>query len=152
VRDAPAEGLEDRGAAQLHRPAAVQLWLRLQARRIESHDRGAQVTRYFILLGLTACAARQKTDELIPAAKSIAIYSAGGSVVSGVIDPIVLGTRRLHLPATATAINLYQDNQSLKWFTVESTQENKNDPASEKYKLIGLPALKAQELQFKYGL
>ena len=45
--------------------------------------------RQLCLVGLlAACAGRQKAaDDLIPVAKSIAIYSAGGSVVSGVIDP-----------------------------------------------------------------
>jgi hypothetical protein len=109
--------------------------------------------RYLILLGSTDCAMRQRTaEELIPAVKSIAIYSAGGSVVSGVVDPVALGTRRLRLPATATAITLSQDNQSLKWFTTETTQENKNDPASDKYKLVGVPGLKPQELKFNYAL
>ena len=41
----------------------------------------------FCLFGSTACAGRQKAAEgMIPVAKSITIYSAGGSVVSGVID------------------------------------------------------------------
>ena len=72
----------------------------------------------FVVIGSAACAGRQKPVEgMIPVAKSITIYSAGGSVVSGVIDPAALGARRLRLPATAVAINLDQDNQSLKWFT-----------------------------------
>jgi hypothetical protein len=92
---------------------------------------------------------------MTPAAKSIVIYSAGGSVVSGVIDPAVLGTRRLRVPATAAAINLYQDNQSLKWFTIQTIQETKNDATpsgGEKYKLVGVPSLKPGELKFNYAL
>ena len=105
---------------------------------------------YLLLLGAAACASRQRTaEEMTPAATNIAIYSAGGSVVSGVIDPATLGTRRIHLPATAAAINLSQDNQSLKWFTTQAIQEPKSD---EKYKLVGLPALKAGELKFNYAL
>jgi hypothetical protein len=58
----------------------------------------------FFLLGSTACAGRQKAAEnMIPVAKAITIYSAGGSVVSGVIDSAALGARRLRLPATVAA-------------------------------------------------
>ena len=61
-----------------------------------------------------ACAGRQKAaDDIIPVAKSIAVYSAGGSVVSGVIDSAALGARRLRLPSTVAAINLSQGDQSL---------------------------------------
>jgi hypothetical protein len=105
-----------------------------------------------VLLTSAACASWQRTsEEMTPAAKSIAIYSAGGSVVSGVIDPVELGARRLRLPATAAAINLSQDNQSLKWFTIQSLPE-KSDATTDKYKLVGLPALKPQALKFTYAL
>jgi hypothetical protein len=86
---------------------------------------------------------------MIPAAKAITIYSAGGSVVSGVIDSAALGPRRLRLPATVTAINLSQGDQSLKWFTVQAIQEPKKDAP---YKLIGLPSLNPGELTFDYAL
>ena len=111
---------------------------------------------YLILFGAAACAGRQRTaEEMAPTAKSIAIYSAGGSVVSGVVDPAVLGTRRLRLPASAAAINLSQDSQSLKWFTVQTIQDTKNDatpPGGEKYKLVGIPSLNPGELKFNYAL
>jgi hypothetical protein len=103
-----------------------------------------------VLLGSTACAGRQKAAEgMIPVAKAITIYSAGGSVVSGVIDSAALGARRLRLPATVAAINLSQGDQSLKWFTVQAIQENKKDAT---YKLIGLPSLNPGELKFDYAL
>jgi len=99
-----------------------------------------------LLLGSAACAGTQESSEdMTPVAKSITIYSAGGSVVSGVIDPAVLGPRRLRLPATAAAINLSQGDQSLKWFTVEAKKEAT-------YKLIGLPSPNPQELKFTYAL
>jgi hypothetical protein len=101
-----------------------------------------------LALGAAACAGRQKGDDMIPVAKAITIYSAGGSVVSGVIDPAALGARRLRLPATVAAINLAQGDQSLKWFTVQAIQEAKE----ETYKLIGLPALSPGELKFDYAL
>lgn len=104
----------------------------------------------FFLLGSAACAGRQKTaNDMIPVAKSITIYSAGGSVVSGVIDSGALGARQLRLPATVTAIHLSQADQSLKWFTVEPVQEAKKDVT---YKLIGLPSLNLGELEFNYAL
>ena len=113
------------------------------------------------LLG-SACAGRQKaTDGMIPVAKSITIYSAGGSVVSGVVDSTALGSRRLRLPATAATINLTQGDESLKWFTVQAVQEPKKDKDKDKdrdkdkevtYKLVGLPSLKAGELKFEYAL
>ena len=104
----------------------------------------------FWLLGSMACAGRQKAAEgMIPVAKAITIYSAGGSVVSGVIDSAALRARRLRLPATVAAINLSQGDQSLKWFTVQAIQEAKKDAA---YKLIGLPALNPGELRFDYAL
>jgi hypothetical protein len=104
----------------------------------------------FFLLGSTACAGRQKAAEgMIPVAKAITIYSAGGSVVSGVINSAALGSRRLRLPATVAAINLSQGDQSLKWFTVQAIQEAKKDAT---YKLIGLPSLNPGELKFDYAL
>jgi hypothetical protein len=92
---------------------------------------------------------------MVPVAKSIIIYSAGGSVVSGVIDPAAVGARRLRLPATVQAINLSQSDQSLKWFTVQAVQETKRDATDgpkDGHKLIGLPPLKPGELKFNYAL
>jgi hypothetical protein len=104
------------------------------------------------LLGSAACAGPQKPAEvMVPVAKSITIYSAGGSVVSGVIDPAAVGARRLRLPATVTAINLSQRDQSLKWFTVQAIQGPKKEP-TDRYKLIGLPSLDPGELTFDYAL
>lgn len=103
----------------------------------------------FCVLG-SACAGRPKaTEGMIPVAKAITIYSAGGSVVSGVIDSTALGTRRLRLPATVAAINLSQGDQSLKWFTVQAIQEATKEAT---YKLVGLPALNPGELKFNYAL
>ncbi len=103
----------------------------------------------FCLLG-SACAGRQKAaEDMIPVAKAITIYSAGGSVVSGVIDSARLGARRLRLPATVAAINLSQSDQSLQWFTVQAIQETKKDVT---YKLVGLPSLNPGELKFNYAL
>lgn len=100
----------------------------------------------FCLLGSAACVSRpEAAEDMIPVAKSITIYSAGGSVVSGVIDSDALGARRLRLPATVTAINIAQGDQTLKWFTVEA----KKDVT---YKLIGLPSLNPGELKFNYSL
>jgi hypothetical protein len=104
----------------------------------------------FVLLGSTACAGRQNAaEDMIPVAKAITIYSAGGSVVSGVIDSAALGARRLRLPATVAAINLSQGDQNLKWFTVQAIRETKKDAT---YKLIGLPSLNPGELKFDYAL
>jgi hypothetical protein len=105
----------------------------------------------FFLLGSAACDDKgQKTAEgMIPVAKAITIYSAGGSVVSGAIDPAALGGRRLRVPASVAAINLSQGDQSLKWFTVQAIQETKKDVT---YKLIGLPSLNPGELKFNYAL
>src|SRR5215510_2114865 len=102
------------------------------------------------LLGPAACADKgQKCPEdMIPVAKAITIYSAGGGVVSGVIDPAALGGRRLRVPASVAAINLSQGDQSLKWFTVQAIQETKDVT----YKLIGLPSLNSGELKFNYAL
>lgn len=93
-------------------------------------------------------------DDTTPIAKSITIYSAGGSVVSGSIDSSVLGTTRLRLPPTAKGINLYQNNESLKWFTTQMIEEPKKDslPPVEKYLLVGIPSLKTGELKFNYVL
>jgi hypothetical protein len=105
-------------------------------------------TGFFLLAA--ACAARQKpAEDMIPVAKNITIYSAGGSVVSGVIDSAALGARRLRLPATVAAINLSQGDQSLPWFTVQPVPETKKDGT---HKLIGLPSLKPGELKFNYAL
>src|ERR1700690_2868012 len=106
------------------------------------------------VLGSAACAGHQKIAEgVIPVAKAITIYSAGGSVVSGVIDPTALGPRRLRVPATVAAINLSQGDQSLKWFTVQPIQETKYDAKNDvSYKLIGLPSLTPGELKFDYAL
>lgn len=101
----------------------------------------------FFLLGAAACVDKA-AEDMIPVAKAITIYSAGGSVVSGVIDPAALGCRRLRVPASVAAINLSQGDQSLKWFTVQAIQEKKDVP----YKLIGLPSLDRGELKFNYGL
>jgi hypothetical protein len=112
---------------------------------------------FLLLLGATGCASRA-VDDITPVAKSIIIYSTGGSVVSGsgALDPTAVGAKRLRLPPTASSINLFQNNESLKWFTIQSVQEPKKDPASneaaEKYKLVGLPSLKAGELKFDYAL
>src|SRR5262249_27399342 len=104
----------------------------------------------FFLLGSTACAGRQKAaEDMIPVANAITIYSAGGSVVSGVIDPAALGGRRLRVPASVAAINLSQGDQSLKWFTVQTIQETQKDVP---YKLIGFPPLNSGELKFNYAL
>lgn len=108
----------------------------------------------FACAGLNANVA----DQITPSAKSIIIYSNGGSVVSGAIDPTVLGTRRLRLPAAARGINLYQNNESLKWFTIQMIQEAKKDAkrdatsGAEDYVLVGFPALKNGELKFNYEL
>jgi hypothetical protein len=112
------------------------------------------------LLCSAACAGRQKAGkDMIPVAKAITIYSAGGSVVSGVIDSAAVGARRLRLPATAAAINLSQGDQSLKWFTVQAIEETKKDETKKDetkkdapYKLIGLPSLNPGELKFDYAL
>ncbi len=103
-----------------------------------------------LLLGSTACGSRPKpAQSMIPVAKNITIYSAGGSVVSGVIDAAALGPRKLRLPATVSAINLSQGDQTLKWFTVQAIPETKKDVT---YKLVGLPSLNTGELKFNYAL
>jgi hypothetical protein len=104
----------------------------------------------------SATAAIVDTD-MTPDAKAITVYSTGGSVVSGVVDSRVLGVRRLHLPTSAAAINLYQNDQALKWFTVQAIEPKKDvTPAPAKkdpgYKLIGLPPLSPGDLKFNYSL
>lgn len=113
-----------------------------------------KVLPYFLVLCIPSCVSLDsKADEVIPVAKNITIYRNGGSVVSGMVDPAMIGTKRLRLPATATAINLFQDNQSLQWFTTQVIQVPKKDPATpEKYLLVGLPSLKSAELQFNYAV
>jgi hypothetical protein len=107
----------------------------------------------FVLGSVTCVSQEQAPQDMIPIAKAITIYSAGGSVVSGVIDSASVGARRLRLPATVAAINLSQGDQSLKWFTVQAIQETKkDDKKDETYKLVGLPALTAGELKFNYAL
>lgn len=102
------------------------------------------------LFGAAILAFRQKAaEDMTPVANSITIYSAGGSVLSGVIDPAALGARRLRVPTTVTAINLSQADQSLKWFTVQPIEEAKKDVT---YKLIGLPSLNPGDLKFNYAL
>jgi hypothetical protein len=105
-----------------------------------------------LLLGSAACASQEElvATDMVPVAKSITIYSAGGSVVSGVIDAAVVEGRRLRLPASVTAIHLDHGDQSLKWFTVQAI-DNKKD-ATQGYKLIGLPSLEPGELKFNYSL
>jgi len=110
----------------------------------------------FLSLATFSCASLNSrvADQITPSAKSIIIYSNGGSVVSGAIDPTVLGSRRLRLPSTARGINLYQKNESLKWFTIQTIQETKKDTAAaaENYVLVGFPSLTFEELKFNYEL
>lgn len=111
------------------------------------------------LLGSATCADQQETvaADMIPLAKSITVYSAGGSVVSGVIDPAALRARRLRVPASVAAINLSQGDKTLKWFTVQTIESKKDavdtkKDVTEGFKLIGLPALNPGELRFNYAL
>lgn len=107
-----------------------------------------------ILLGIATCVSTGSkiSEDTIPDAKNIIIYSIGGSVISGTIDPSIISSNRLRLPASATGINLYQNNESLKWFTTQMIETPKKDanPAVEKYLLIGIPSLKQGELKFNY--
>jgi hypothetical protein len=104
----------------------------------------------FLVLGSATCISPHKAaEDMIPVAKAVTIYSAGGSVVSGVIDSAALGARRLRVPATVSAITLSQGNQSLQWFTVQAIEDAKKDVT---HKLIGLPALSSGELKFSYAL
>jgi len=66
-----------------------------------------------------------------------------------VIDAAAVGPHRLRLPATVSAINLSQGDESLKWFTVQAVGETNKDAI---YKLIGLPSLGPGELKFNYAL
>lgn len=103
-----------------------------------------------VLIVAAACTSGQEpAGDLVPVARSITVYSAGGSVVSGVIDSAAVGARRLRLPATVSAINLSQGDQSLKWFTIQAIGDTNKDAT---YKLIGLPSLNAGELKFNYAL
>lgn len=106
--------------------------------------------KHVLLLLVVGCAARAKPPEgIVPVAKRITIYSAGGSVVSGTVDPAALGEHRLRLPGTAAGISLSQGTQSLSWFTVEPLR----DPYKEwNYKLIGLPKMSPGELKLSYAL
>ncbi len=119
------------------------------------HTKHKYLIPWVLFFGSVTCATlgSKTADEITPTAKSITIYRNGGSVVSGVIDSATVGLRRLRLPATAAAINLYQDNESLKWFTTQVIQEEaKKDaaPVVEKYLLVGLPSLKSGDVQFNY--
>ena len=109
----------------------------------------------FFLFGATACAdhatAAVEGEDVTPVAKAITVYSAGGSVVSGVIDSTALGNRRLRVPASIAALNLSQNDKSLKWFTVQAI-EAKKDTKEVDYKLIGLPSLNPAPLNFNYAL
>ena len=105
-----------------------------------------------LAVGLAGCPDGKHGDEVAPSAANITIYSTGGSVVSGAIESSALGTRRLRLPSTAKGVNLSQDGETVKWFTLQTVQEPKKDAAEEKYRLVGLPALKSGELKFNYML
>lgn len=106
------------------------------------------------LLGSAACSgghtAARITEDMIPVAKAITIYSAGGSVVSGVVDAAAVEGRRLRVPASVASIHLSQGGQSLKWFTVQAVEAKKEKDVA--YKLIGLPALGSGPLAFDYAL
>jgi hypothetical protein len=113
-----------------------------------------------VLVGLAGCSPSKHDDDVVPTAGSVAIYSTGGSVVSGSVDASQLGARRLRLPSTARNINLSQDGESVKWFTVQTIQPQvkkgtsdaeKKEP-EEKYRLVGLPTLKPGEVKFTYML
>lgn len=109
---------------------------------------------------LAGCPSGKHSDEVTPSAANITIYSTGGSVVSGSIASSTLGTKRLRLPSTAKAVNLSQDGETVKWFTVQNVDVPKKAPEAgkkeevpeEKYRLVGLPALKSGDLKFNYML
>lgn len=107
-----------------------------------------------LLVGSSACAdhatAAVEVEDLTPVAKTMTIYSAGGSVVSSAIDSTALGGRRLRVPASATTIHLSQNHQSLKWFTVQTVEAKKDKEPT--HKLIGLPPLNPGELALDYAL
>jgi hypothetical protein len=115
----------------------------------------------FCLFSSAACSSPTpppivETDTC-PDTKAITIYSTGGSVVSGSVDTTSLGARRLRLPTSAAAIKLFQNGQSLKWFTVQAIEPPKDAPRDatrkdETYKLIGLPSLEPAELTYNYAL
>lgn len=109
-----------------------------------------------VLLFLAGCKGlgTKKADTVVPAARNIIIYSSGGSVVSGTIDPATLGSKRLRLPPTAKGINLYQDGKSLKWFTIQLSPRanDRTAPDSDKYQMIGFPLPGAGILKFEYAL
>jgi hypothetical protein len=120
---------------------------------------GKHRSSLWLALCLSACTDSKHADELAPTAGSITIYSTGGSVISGSVDSSALGTKRLRLPSTAKGVNLSQDGESVKWFTVQTMQEPPKKgaevdkkTADEKYRLVGLPPLKAGELKFNYML
>lgn len=103
--------------------------------------------------------AAAEVSDMTPVANAITVYSAGGSVVSGVVDSSTLGDRRLRVPASVAAINLSQNDKSLKWFTVQAIEPKVTTPpmpvAAAKdasYKLIGLPPLGPGDLKFNYAL
>lgn len=108
----------------------------------------------FFLVSSSACSdhatAAVELEDMTPVAKAMTIYSAGGSVVSGAIDATALGARRLRVPVSAATIHLSQNDQSLKWFTVQEAKKEKDKEPT--YKLIGLPALDPGELKFNYAL
>ena len=112
---------------------------------------------YPFLMIFSAC---MSTNPKVPdgtspyslSAKNIIVYSIGGSVVSGTADSSALKAARLRLPFTASGINLYQNGESLKWFTVQAVENSQKSSLSEqdKYLLVGLPELKSGELKFNY--
>nr|HEX4316003.1 hypothetical protein [Kofleriaceae bacterium] len=118
----------------------------------------------FVVLGAAACSdkatAAIESEDITPVAKAITIYSAGGSVVSGVIDSTAAGRGRLRVPGTIAAINLSQNDKNLKWFTVQAIEAKKDpkdatttrDTKEVAYKLVGLPELGPGELKFNYAL
>ncbi|HMY67185.1 MAG TPA: hypothetical protein PK453_23205 [Leptospiraceae bacterium] len=112
---------------------------------------------YLFSMSVSACmSANPKVPDgpspYSPIAKNIIVYSIGGSVVSGIADSSALKTARLRLPFTAGGINLYQNGESLKWFTVQAVENSQKSSLSEqdKYLLVGLPELKSGELKFNY--
>ena len=63
-----------------------------------------QLLAGFLLCNAAACSDQAKAaaeaEDMTPVAKAMTIYSAGGSVVSGVVDSSTLGSRRLRLPGS----------------------------------------------------
>jgi len=109
-----------------------------------------------LVLVLSGCASVETKGEpaLTPTAKNIFIYSSGGGVVAGDVDPAAIGSGRLRFPPTAKNIKLYHDNEVLKWFTIQmSPRANERDaPAHEKYQLIGFPLPGEGRVSFEYAL